>query len=307
VHIRSSLSSRHCVGRNDEKPRVRLSRASSRSGAWSFRCTRLDASCVIASVMSDYDHAAVTRAERRRCAGPSHSERAYWPKFTLAEVAKHVSLKDGWVVIFDRVFDITTFAITHPGFHNAGQVSTALAITRNLGKDCTDEFVSVHSPTAWHQLHDFQIGVLLRADDDLPLSEIDVVPPVMPTREHAFDPHPVPRRNHRPTPTWLTKDRSFWSRYGAGVDDAVLRYLEKQGYKQMRGGVEFLENESAETTERTETEPESSIPEVTVSLDETRNQRGLKRSPSGRFLGVAALAAGVLQAAKSFSDFSKMS
>ena len=101
--------------------------------------------------MSDYDHAAVTRAERRRRAGPCDAERAFWPKFTLGEVAKHVSLKDGWIVIYERVFDITTFAITHPGFHNAGQVSTALAITRNLGKDCTEEFVSIHSATAWAQ------------------------------------------------------------------------------------------------------------------------------------------------------------
>ena len=134
--------------------------------------------------MSDYDHAAVTRAERRRRAGPCDAERAFWPKFTLGEVAKHVSLKDGWIVIYERVFDITAFAITHPGFHNAGQVSTALAITRNLGKDCTEEFVSIHSATAWAQLHDFQIGVVLRDADLAPrgpvsLEDVDVVPPLL--------------------------------------------------------------------------------------------------------------------------------
>ena len=89
--------------------------------------------------MSAYDHDAVPKRARRRTGGPCDAERAYWPKFTLEEVARHKSLKDGWIVVHERVFDITTFAITHPGFHNAGQVSTALAITRNLGEDCTDD------------------------------------------------------------------------------------------------------------------------------------------------------------------------
>ena len=96
--------------------------------------------------MSAYDHDAVPKRARRRTGGPCDAERAYWPKFTLEEVARHKSLKDGWIVVHERVFDITTFAITHPGFHNAGQVSTALAITRNLGEDCTDEFVATTAP-----------------------------------------------------------------------------------------------------------------------------------------------------------------
>ena len=60
--------------------------------------------------MSAYDHAAVTRAERRRGAGPCDAERAYWPKYTLGEVAKHVSLKDGWIVIYERVAKFETGA-----------------------------------------------------------------------------------------------------------------------------------------------------------------------------------------------------
>ena len=144
--------------------------------------------------MSDYDHAAVTRAERRRRAGPSDAERACWPKFTLGEVAKHVSLKDGWIVIYERVFDITAFAITHPGFHNAGQVSTALAITRNLGKDCTEEFVSIHSATAWAQLHDFQIGVVLRDADLAPRGPVSLEDVGRGPRRWRRDPGMIPGR-----------------------------------------------------------------------------------------------------------------
>merc|ERR1712188_120619 len=92
--------------------------------------------------------------------GPDEIERRRWKKFTSCEVVKHGILEDAWTIIYGRVYDITTFALTHPGFENAGQVSTALAITRNLGKDCTEEFEYTHSLTAWKQLADFQIGVL---------------------------------------------------------------------------------------------------------------------------------------------------
>jgi len=201
-----------------------------------------------ADIMSSYDHASVSKSEKVRWrsgenAGPSNAERQAWPKFTVDEITKHDSLKDGWIVVYDRVFDITTFAITHPGFHNAGQVSTALAITRNLGKDCTEEFVAIHSPNAWTQMHDFQIGVLFREGDDD--TEVNILPSPPPKRrkspnhpENSDSKYPVPRKHNRPTPTWLTNDRNFWSRYGGGVDESVLRYLEKQGYAQSAGGVE---------------------------------------------------------------------
>ena len=253
--------------------------------------------------MSDYDHAAVTRAERRRRAGPCDAERAFWPKFTLGEVAKHVSLKDGWIVIYERVFDITTFAITHPGFHNAGQVSTALAITRNLGKDCTEEFVSIHSGTAWAQLHDFQIGVVLRDADLAPrgpvsLEDVDVVPPLAPgsrddpgTNERLG----VPRRNHRPTPRWLVNDRHFWSRYGGGVDANVLRYLAAQGYEQAAGGVE-----DTDATARTVRGADTSTPD-----EKQKNDAKMRRSPSGKLLAALALGA-TMKVARSFGSFGRL-
>ena len=67
----------------------------------------------------------------KKRSGPCEKERAKWKKFTACECSKHNTLRDGWVIIFDRVYDITVFAVTHPGFDNAGQVSTALAITRS--------------------------------------------------------------------------------------------------------------------------------------------------------------------------------
>ena len=52
----------------------------------------------------------------------------------MAEVRAHRFLTDpgGWIVVRERVFDVTAFARTHPGFFNAGQVSTAIAVARAL-------------------------------------------------------------------------------------------------------------------------------------------------------------------------------
>ena len=47
-------------------------------------------------------------------AGPSSEERKKWRKYTKAEVSKHSKVADGWVIIYDRVYDISTFATTHP-------------------------------------------------------------------------------------------------------------------------------------------------------------------------------------------------
>ena len=105
---------------------------------------------------------AVVDALRR---APTDDERARWRKFTREDVAAHARLADGWIVVNERVFDITAFATTHPGFNNAGQVSTALAIARALGREASEEFEEIHSARAWTQLRDFQIGVVRREGD----------------------------------------------------------------------------------------------------------------------------------------------
>merc|ERR1712157_452117 len=98
--------------------------------------------------------------------------------------------------------------ITHPGFENAGQVSTALAITRNLGKDCTEEFEYTHSLTAWKQLADFQIGVLASCPKGKACPHCRELP----------EKHPLPK--------WLPDEVvDFWNRLEQGVTDQLKRYL----------------------------------------------------------------------------------
>ena len=147
---------------------------------------------------------------------PRPEVRRIWRRYSLAEVAKHRTLRDGWIVVHERVFDISAFATTHPGFNNAGQVSTALAIARMLGKDATVEFEDIHSDRAWRQLLDFQIGVLAKEGETVSDGGSREKPPV---------------------PSWLSSERDFWVAYADGVSESVLRYLEASGYPQHEKGM----------------------------------------------------------------------
>merc|ERR1719436_1303782 len=58
--------------------------------------------------------------------------------YSLADVAKHVTKGDCWVVVNGQVLDVTSFLPNHPG----GE----LAILTFAGKDATEEFNMIHPP-----------------------------------------------------------------------------------------------------------------------------------------------------------------
>merc|ERR550514_1111123 len=57
---------------------------------------------------------------------------------TLADVAKHNTKADCWVVVNDQVLNVTNFLKDHPG----GE----LAILTFAGKDASEEFNMIHPP-----------------------------------------------------------------------------------------------------------------------------------------------------------------
>merc|ERR1719169_94187 len=58
--------------------------------------------------------------------------------YTVEEVAKHNSKASCWVILDNRVLDVTTFLKDHPG----GE----LAILTFAGKDASEEFDMIHPP-----------------------------------------------------------------------------------------------------------------------------------------------------------------
>eukprot|EP00965_Chrysotila_dentata_P227151 6195818-Pleurochrysis_carterae.AAC.2 len=82
------------------------------------------------------------------------------PSYTLDEVAAHNRKEDAWIVVNDKVYDLTPHLLNHEGWVNVGKVSTLLALLSSMGQDCSEDFAEVHSPHAWQMLKAFQIGVL---------------------------------------------------------------------------------------------------------------------------------------------------
>ena len=66
------------------------------------------------------------------------------PKFTMAEVAKHNTQEDCWIILDERVYDITKFIDSHPG--GVGPV------VNMAGKDATDVFANYHAARVYKNM-----------------------------------------------------------------------------------------------------------------------------------------------------------
>ena len=83
-----------------------------------------------------------------------------WPVFTMADVALHAHKDDAWIVVNDKVYDMTKHVETHEGWIGSGKVSTLIAILSAMGTDCTEDILESHDYHAMRQIDLFQIGVL---------------------------------------------------------------------------------------------------------------------------------------------------
>ncbi|XP_036321977.1 cytochrome b5 [Rhagoletis pomonella] len=75
------------------------------------------------------------------------------PEITLSLVAQHDEYTDCWIVIYDRVYDVTQFLRDHPGGEDI--------IMEHAGRDATLAFHGTgHSQSAIDQLGEYLIGEL---------------------------------------------------------------------------------------------------------------------------------------------------
>ncbi|KAM3172515.1 hypothetical protein ACTXT7_014356 [Hymenolepis weldensis] len=77
--------------------------------------------------------------------------------FTLEEVRKHKSENDCWIIIHDKVYDVSKFLNEHPGGD--------FVILENGGGYATEPFEDVcHSEAARKQMENYCIGIIAVAD-----------------------------------------------------------------------------------------------------------------------------------------------
>uniref|UniRef100_A0A674D5C8 Cytochrome b5 type B n=1 Tax=Salmo trutta TaxID=8032 RepID=A0A674D5C8_SALTR len=73
--------------------------------------------------------------------------------YTLEEVKTHNTITDAWLIIHDKVYNVTSFLQEHPG--------GVEIVMMEAGADATESFESVgHSPDARGMLIQFYIGEL---------------------------------------------------------------------------------------------------------------------------------------------------
>ncbi len=75
---------------------------------------------------------------------------------TLEEVAKHNKQGDCYLVINNKVYDVSTYIGKHPG--------GSQTIVSRCGEVVTGIFASIHSNFAWDLLNDYYIGLLVSGD-----------------------------------------------------------------------------------------------------------------------------------------------
>ena len=95
--------------------------------------------------------------------------------YTMAEVARHNSEQDCWIVVSGKVYDTTRFNKLHPGGGSS--------IFINAGTDTTEEFEAIHSKKAWGMLSEWCIGEL--APDRTQPEQPATPPPTEPAQSVA--------------------------------------------------------------------------------------------------------------------------
>ena len=75
--------------------------------------------------------------------------------YAREEIAKHASVDDLWVIIDDKVYDLTDYVDEHPGGVDA--------VAKNGGRDATEGFKGPQHPSrVFDIVEEYRVGVLAR-------------------------------------------------------------------------------------------------------------------------------------------------
>ncbi|XP_043500055.1 cytochrome b5-like isoform X1 [Polistes fuscatus] len=77
--------------------------------------------------------------------------------YTRAEVAKYNTAKSAWIIIHDKVYDVTNFVKQHPGGEEV--------VLEHAGRDGTEPFEDIgHSSDAREMMEPYKIGEIVEEE-----------------------------------------------------------------------------------------------------------------------------------------------
>ncbi|XP_061197135.1 uncharacterized protein LOC133205352 [Saccostrea echinata] len=101
--------------------------------------------------------AAVTVLKHGDCVATKFSPQPGYQELSRAEVAEHCEIHSCWIIVSDKVYDVTNFTHEHPGGLDV--------IMEYAGSDATVPFLDKgHSKDAIMLLSDYYIGDLIKED-----------------------------------------------------------------------------------------------------------------------------------------------
>ncbi|XP_048731592.1 uncharacterized protein LOC125648577 [Ostrea edulis] len=101
--------------------------------------------------------AAVTALKHDVCRETRPNSQSDLREFSLADVSEHCDIRSCWIIISDKVYDVTNFIHEHPGGLDV--------IMEYAGSDATVVFMDKgHSKDAYMLLSDYYLGNVIKEE-----------------------------------------------------------------------------------------------------------------------------------------------
>lgn len=107
------------------------------------------------------DASSTSLTDTRRSLSEGSLRRKKTDRISTEEVARHNTREDCWIIVKDKVYDVTEFSEIHPG--------GSIILTQG-GRNATDVFTSFHAASSWALLNKYYIGYL--ASPEVPNQEL---------------------------------------------------------------------------------------------------------------------------------------
>lgn len=133
-----------------------------------------------------------------------------------AEVAKHTSPDDCWIIVHDQVYDVTEWLNEHPG--------GSKIILKYAGKDATEEYEPIHPPDAITENlpAEKHLGPVEKSSVKKVVKEVTEEERALETRMQARPPLSEILNLHdfEALASKLLKEKA-WAYYSSGADDEI--------------------------------------------------------------------------------------